>query len=112
MTDDTVAIIIQKVPYDDFDMSINWGCPERGLNGDTVTTSTWSVYGPDNALTLSQESIVGPANILTQVYISAGTLGNYYVVINNIVSSGGRKFSRCFLVKVVPFIYVSQSYCI
>jgi hypothetical protein len=52
----------------------------------TITTSTWTRTGPDDALTLPNPSIVTGGR-KTQVFIAAGTPGATYTVTNQIKTS-------------------------
>lgn len=68
-------------------------------DAETISTSTWSLTGPDTVLTLSSPSIVS-GSLKTQVKLNAGTLGYRYVVVNHIVTSGGTADDRSFVVLV------------
>jgi hypothetical protein len=52
----------------------------------TLTTSTWTITGPDAVLTDDQPSILSGSR-KTQVRLSAGTEGKRYTVTNRIVTN-------------------------
>lgn len=86
--------VITKTPTEQFDETINW--TTRGIGGDTIGTSSWSVSPAD--LTLYDETNT-PST--TTVWLSGGTVGQYYAVTNTIVTSGGRTFQETFVCNVV-----------
>lgn len=51
-----------------------------------VSTSTWTVTGPDSALTTANPSIV-TGNLKTKVTLTGGTLGATYQVTNRITTN-------------------------
>jgi len=53
----------------------------------TISSSSWSVSGPDSVLTLSNDSIV-TGSLKTSVVLTAGTEGKKYIVTNRIVTNG------------------------
>lgn len=55
--------------------------------GETITTSTWLITGPDNALTSDNDSIMD-GSTSTRVRLVGGTIGDKYVVTNRIVTAG------------------------
>lgn len=52
----------------------------------TIPSSTWTISGPDAALTKDQESTVAGGRS-TRLRLSAGTVGARYFVTNRIVTS-------------------------
>jgi hypothetical protein len=59
---------------------------EHLATGVTVSTSTWTVTGPDAVLTGDQASVLSGSR-KTQVRLSAGTVGKVYTVTNRIVTN-------------------------
>lgn len=51
-----------------------------------ISTSAWTITGPDSVLTKDQESIV-TGNRKTQVRLTGGTEGETYTVTNRIVTN-------------------------
>ena len=51
-----------------------------------ISTSTWSVTGPDALLTLGNDSIL-TGSLKTKVFLTAGTLGGRYTLTNRIVTN-------------------------
>lgn len=52
----------------------------------TITTSTWTITGPDALLTKDNESILAGSRS-TQLRLLAGTLGQTYEIANKIVTN-------------------------
>ena len=101
------AIIVQKTPAGQWDQSINWSCPSRGLEGDLIAGSSWAVDGPDAALELYDESIATDLKSTT-TWMRGGTLGAYYTVTNTITTEDVRILTGTFIVQVVDSIYLTQ----
>lgn len=77
---------------------IDWSA--QLATGETINTSTWST-DKDGALLYSSPAptIVGSK---TRVWLSAGTVGQFYVVTNTIVTSNsGRTLQQSFLCQIV-----------
>ncbi len=54
--------------------------------GVLISTSTWTITGPDSVLTVANDSIV-TGSLKTKAFLSAGTLGARYTVTNRIVTN-------------------------
>lgn len=52
----------------------------------TISTSTWTITGPDAVLTSHDPTIVA-GSLKTQVYLAAGTEGARYTVTNRVVTN-------------------------
>lgn len=96
-----------KDPQDVVDYTLRW---HSWLNGDTISTSTWSVDGSESPLTLTVDSnSIGtytgqsPALPLSQttVVISSGTVGYTYKLTNHIVTTAGLEADDTVVVKVL-----------
>ena len=73
-----------SVPY-----VISWVDYLSGLSAsETIVSSSWSVTGPDSALTIMAASIVTGGQ-QTQVRISGGTAGALYWLTDRITTSSG-----------------------
>lgn len=81
----------EKAPTDVLDYTIDW---TSFLNGDVISTSTWTV---STGLTKGSDS---KTTTTTTVWISSGTLGQSYEVTNTIITAGGRTKSQCFEVLI------------
>jgi len=81
-----------KDPNAVIDFKINWS---DWLNGDTISTSTWTV---ESGITQDSES---ETTTTTTVWLSGGTAGLTYTVTNRIVTAAGRTDDRSIAVKVV-----------
>jgi hypothetical protein len=66
---------------------------------ETIVTSTWTVSGADDDLTVDVDSIVVGA-LKTQLRLSGGTVGLRYVVTNHITTSSGVEDDRSFTVLI------------
>lgn len=75
-TKDSAASLIYDVDWGMF-----WLAPAV-----TITTSTWTITGPDAVLTKDQESLTG-GNRTARVRLSAGTTGARYTITNRIVTN-------------------------
>jgi hypothetical protein len=73
-----------KDPDAVLDYQINW---ETWLNGDTISTSTWTVSGV-TAGTTSNDTTTAT------IWLSAGTAGTIATATNSIVTAGGRTDNR------------------
>jgi len=72
----------EKDPNSTLDYHINWG---TWLAGDTISTSTWAV--PTGLVKVSDSK----TSTLTTIWLSGGTVGGGYSVVNAITSAAGRK---------------------
>ena len=70
-----------KDPNSRLDYGFNW---EDWLNGDTIYSSSWTV--PSGLTELSNNH----NNTITWIWLSGGTAGAVYKVINRITTVGGR----------------------
>jgi len=82
--------LVLKDPSDIKSYTIDWDA-ENLAAAVTISTSTWTITAVspslvDTALTKDQETILSGAR-KTQVRLSAGTLGQKYVIANKIVTS-------------------------
>lgn len=74
------------------DFQIDW---TDWLNGDTISTSTWTV---ETGITQDSES---ETTAITTIWLSGGTAGVTYTVTNRIVTAAGRTDDRSIAVRVV-----------
>ncbi len=56
-------------------------------SGRTISTSAWTIAGPDAALTKDNETIVS-GSMKTQIRLLGGTEGREYTITNRIVTDG------------------------
>lgn len=80
---------LPKDPDAVLDYGIDWS--DWLVAGDTITASTWTVSGTDNALTLSDPTFT---DTQTGMWLSDGTDGGLYRVTNHIVTDGNREDDR------------------
>lgn len=80
-----------KDPDEVKDYGINWATL---LSTDTIATSTWTV--PDE-ITMDSDSHTTTA---TTVWLSGGTAGESYSLLNRIVTAGGRTYDRTVKLKM------------
>ena len=85
-----------KDPNEVLDYSIDW--TDR-LVSETISTSVWSLAsgGTDSALVIGSNSI---NSLRTVVWLSAGTLGGTYYVLNRITTSGNRTMDQTVRIKI------------
>lgn len=76
-----------KDPSAVLDYGLDW---TTWLAGDTINTSTWTVSA---GITKTSES-VDPTNKATTIWLSGGTAGVEYDIVNRIVTVGGRTDER------------------
>jgi len=70
-----------KDPDENLDYSIDWA---PSLDGDTIASSTWTVpVGVTRGLDTNTETI-------TTIWLTGGTAGQNYELMNRIVTAGGR----------------------
>jgi len=80
-----------KDPDDVADYQVDWAA---FLGTDTITTSTWIV--PDG-LTKNSD---GKSSTATTIWLSGGTGGALYLLVNRIVTAGGRTYDQSVKLKV------------
>lgn len=74
------------------DFSIDWA---TNIPTDTIATSTWTLTPA--GMTAATPSVVGK---VTTIWLSGGTTGTTYAVVNRIVTAGGRTIERTIHVRV------------
>lgn len=88
--------LFDKDPNAVLDYSIDWSTwPLQ--TGETISTSTWTA-GETGAPTIGAHSIDGTTTV---VWLSGGTVGSTYSVVNRIITNQGRTEERTLLVRVV-----------
>ena len=96
----------QKSDSDELDYSFNYAAADGTntaggtgfLQGDTITTSTWTIEGNDAILTLGTAS---KSNTATSTVLVGGTEGLTYRVKNLILTVGGDKKERTLHIEIV-----------
>lgn len=85
-----------KDPQSVLDYAVDWST--WLASGDTITSSSWSVSGPDSALVIDTDT-----NDTTSatVWLSAGTLSKTYSVVNRVVTDQGRTDDRTIRITVM-----------
>ena len=83
--------LFTKDPSAVLDYTIDWS---DWLDSDTISTSTWTV--PTG---LTEDSDTNTTTTAT-VWLSSGTAGTQYTVINHIVTAGGREDDRSIYIMV------------
>ena len=82
---------VKKDPAAILDYGFNW---LSWLAGDTIQTSTWTV--PTGLTKVSDSATTST----TTAWISGGTAGTDYTVVNRIVTAGGRTDERSIIFQV------------
>ena len=75
------------------------------LQGETISSSSWTIptgitKDSDNKLSVTIQGITYTANTVATVWLSGGTAGLDYALVNQIVTSGGRTLDHTILIKV------------
>lgn len=81
-----------KTPTEKLDYRVDWA---TWLGADTITTSTWTV--PTGLTSVTQSNTTTDATI----WIESGSVGTSYILTNSIITTGGRKSTRSFILNVV-----------
>lgn len=81
-----------KDPDEDMDFQLDW--LER-LAGDTIATSTWTV---PSGITSHDES---NDDTTATIWLSGGTLGETYSLLNRVITAGGRTMDQTVTVEIV-----------
>lgn len=84
-----------KDPDEELDYTIDW--TRRLVTGDTISTSTWIIDGPDSDLTQTFDSI---STVYTIVWLSGGTVGYRYTCTNRVVTSQGRTMDQSVTLRI------------
>lgn len=82
-----------KDPDDIKDYEVDWSAR---LPGDTISASTWSL-AVGTGLVIDSFSFT---NTVTKVWLSAGTAGVNYELLNRVETAGGRTYDQTMKLKV------------
>lgn len=80
-----------KDPNEVLDYSVDWSAR---LGSDTISASTWVV---PSGITKNSDSNTTTA---TTIWLSGGTEGDSYSLVNRVVTAGGRTFDQTIKLKV------------
>ena len=80
-----------KDPDEVLDYRVDWSAR---LDGDTIASSTWEV---PTGLTKDSDTSDDDS---TTIWLSGGTLGDNYTLVNRITTAGGRTFDQSVKLKV------------
>jgi hypothetical protein len=80
-----------KDPNEVLDYSIDWS-DQLTADADTIDTSTFSVVSGDVAIAVSPAASISDA--VTTVWLTGGTVGTSAVILNRIVTVGGRTWDQ------------------
>jgi hypothetical protein len=83
-----------KAPTETLDYSIDWS---DWLDDDAISTSSWSA---DTGITVATDPAASNTATIATVWLSGGTAGQNYKVINTIVTSGERTAIRYIEIRV------------
>jgi hypothetical protein len=95
---------VVKASVEDLDYEIDWSKRNLGTT-DTIATSTWAIEGPDQALTYHSPGINVSLTAVI-IWLTAGTVNDFYTVTNTIVTAQGRTYQESFIVSVVATNYI------
>lgn len=85
-----------KDPDEVKDYTYDW---EDILDGDTISTSTWSIASGGSALVIDTPAATN-TNSTATFWASGGTIGVTYQILNRITTAGGRTYDRTRKLKV------------
>lgn len=90
---------IEKDPNAKLDYGIDWTDWLKQRNGSTdqIVASTWTISGPDAALTQTDSSF---STTQTGVWLAAGTSGGTYAATNHVTTAAGREDDRTLTIVV------------
>lgn len=88
--------LFRKDPQAVLDYELDWGTASRAedrwlRNGDTITESGWTINGPDDELVRTSST---NSDLTTTIWLSGGTPGAAYEVVNQISTAQGRIAER------------------
>lgn len=85
-----------KDPDEVLDYQIDWSAALD--EGDEIATSAWSIAtDPDTMLVIDSDTLAAST---TTVWLSAGTIGKRYVLLNRITTVGGRTMDQSVSIKI------------
>lgn len=87
----------EKDPQDKLDYAVDW--TSQLAVGETISTSTWTVPTGITQITPAPSIDDG----IVTIWLSGGTVGTRYDVLNHIVTSQGREYDR-----TVPILVVQK----
>ena len=75
------------------------------LQGETISTSTWTVptgitKNSDSKISVTIQGVIYAVNTVTTVWLTGGTAGTDYDLVNTIVTSGARTLDHTLKIKV------------
>ena len=88
---------VRQDPSSILDWGISWEPFLDKAPGDALASASWSMTGPDNALTLANEDVQGTDVV---VWISGGTVGATYTVTCHVVTVNGREDDASFRMRI------------
>jgi hypothetical protein len=84
-----------KDPNEVLDFQIDWSA--RLASDETISTSSWTITGADSVLVEDSNDIDDTNTI---IWLSAGTLGERYLLTNRITTTGGRTMDQSAYLKI------------
>lgn len=90
----------EKDPDAKLDYQIDWRADESDggpylEDGETISTSTWDVPAGLTQVTPAPSIVSGEKTV---IWLSGGTVGEWYRVVNSIVTSAGRDDDRSIMI--------------
>lgn len=89
------------LPNGEDELDFGWSWDTWLPVGDTLAASTWNVPAGLSLISQGNDTINSSAFFKDQ----SGAVGTRYEVTNNVVSAGGRKTSRTFIIQIVAKKY-------
>lgn len=100
---DSGGCFFTKQVGEKLDFTINWA-PELGI--DTISISSWTV--PDGIIQASPSP--SKTNTTSTIWVSGGSMGEEYDLVNEITTDAGRLYTRTLRLKIVPTVPISEIY--
>jgi len=88
---------VRQDPSSILDWGISWKPFLDKAPGDALASASWSMTGPDNALTLANEDVQGTDAV---VWISGGTVGATFDLARHVVTVNGREDDASFRMRI------------
>jgi hypothetical protein len=83
-----------KSPTEVVDYSFEWS--DR-LSTDTISSSSWSISGPDSSLTNDTDSTSGTT---TSIRLSGGTSASTYYAKNTVITTAGQTLEQTAIISI------------
>ena len=95
-------LMVEKTPGEELDYQVNWAGGDNWLGADTISTSSWAIEAENNEAVVAVTESNSTNNTTTAtIWVTGGTIGVRYRLINTIVTAGGRTAKRTIYLDIV-----------